>query len=91
MTGGVEATLRQDGKEALRVPAAFSDLRRPAGRPVVLATRPALPPPEDLMGGRVIPELTIGQRVEYRVDGLGAGPAERPPEPGVLDAVPGRT
>jgi acyl-CoA thioesterase len=65
-----EATLHQDGREALRVTAAFSDLRRAPGRTVVLAARPALPPPDqamDLMGGRVIPELTIGQRVEYRV------------------------
>jgi acyl-CoA thioesterase len=65
-----EARLHQDGKETLRVTAAFSDLRRAAGRTVVLGDKPALPPPDqamDLMGGRVIPELTIGQRVEYRV------------------------
>ena len=65
-----EATLHQEGKETLRVTAAFSDLRRPGGRTAILAARPALPPPEqafDLMGGRVIPELTIGERVEYRV------------------------
>jgi len=65
-----EATLYQDGKESLRVTAAFSDLRQPAGRTVVLAARPELPPPDqamDLMGGRVIPELSIAQRVEYRV------------------------
>jgi hypothetical protein len=65
-----EATLYQDGKEALRVTAAFSDLRQAAGRTVLLGAKPALPPPDqavDLMGGRVIPELTIGQRVEYRV------------------------
>ena len=64
-----EATLYQDGKEALRVTAAFSDLRQAAGRTVVLAARPDLPPPDqaiDLMGGRVIPELSIAQRVEYR-------------------------
>jgi acyl-CoA thioesterase len=65
-----EATLYQDGKEVLRVTAAFSDLRQAAGRTVLLGAKPALPPPDqaiDLMGGRVIPELTIGQRVEYRV------------------------
>ena len=64
-----EATLYQDGKESLRVTAAFSDLRRAAGRTVVLAAPPELPPPDqalDLMGGRVIPELSIAQRVEYR-------------------------
>jgi hypothetical protein len=52
------------------VTAAFSDLRQAAGRTVLLGAKPALPPPDqaiDLMGGRVIPELTIGQRVEYRV------------------------
>lgn len=65
-----EATLYQDGKEVLRVTAAFSDLRQAADRTVLLGAKPALPPPDqaiDLMGGRVIPELTIGQRVEYRV------------------------
>jgi acyl-CoA thioesterase len=64
-----EATLYQDGKEALRVTAAFSDLRQATGRTVVLGERPALPPPDqaiDLMGGHVIPGLTIGQRMEYR-------------------------
>jgi len=64
-----EATLYQDGKETLRVSAAFSDLRA-AGRTVLLGAPPVLPPPDealDLMGGRVIPELTIAQRVEYRV------------------------
>jgi hypothetical protein len=52
------------------VTAAFSDLRAAPGRTVVLAEKPALPPPQqaiDLMGDRVIPELTIAQRVEYRV------------------------
>ncbi len=65
-----EATLYQDGKESLRVTAAFSDLGRAAGRTVVLAAPPELPPPDqavDLMSGRVIPELSIAQRVEYRV------------------------
>jgi acyl-CoA thioesterase len=65
-----EARLYQDGKETLRVTAAFSDLRAAPGRTVVLAEKPALPPPQqaiDLMGDRVIPELTIAQRVEYRV------------------------
>lgn len=65
-----EATLSQEGIETLRVTASFSDLRRPGGRTAVLAARPALPPPEqafDLMGGRGFPELTIGERVEYRV------------------------
>lgn len=65
-----EATLYQDGKETLRVSAAFSDLRAAAGRTVLLGAPPVLPPPDealDLMGGRVIPELTIAQRVEYRV------------------------
>jgi hypothetical protein len=64
-----EATLYQDGKESLRVTAAFSDLRQATGRTVVLAAPPDLPPPEqalDLLGGRVIPELSIAQRVEYR-------------------------
>jgi len=52
------------------VTAAFSDLRPAAGRTVLLAARPDLPPPDhaiDLMGGRVIPELSIAERVEYRV------------------------
>ena len=65
-----EARLYQDGKETLRVTAAFSDLRQAAGRTVLLAARPDLPPPDqaiDLMGGRVIPELSIAERVEYRV------------------------
>jgi acyl-coenzyme A thioesterase PaaI-like protein len=89
-----EATLYQDGKESLRVTAAFSDLRQ-AGRTVVLAAPPELPPPDramDLMGGRAIPELSIAQRVVSRggVARLGAGQAERPADPGVLDAVSGR-
>jgi acyl-CoA thioesterase len=65
-----EAMLYQDGKEALRVTAAFADLRRAAGRTVMLGRKPELPPPDqalDLMGGHVIPGLTIGERVEYRV------------------------
>jgi acyl-CoA thioesterase len=40
------ATLLQDGKEAVRVTAAFSDLATARGRTVVLAEKPALPPPE---------------------------------------------
>lgn len=65
-----EAMLYQDGKETLRVTAAFADLRRAAGRTVVLGAGPDLPPPDralDPMGGHVIPELTIGRRIEYRV------------------------
>jgi acyl-CoA thioesterase len=65
-----EAMLYQDDKETLHVTAAFADLRGAAGRTVVLGARPDLPPPDrafDLMGGHVIPELTIGRRIEYRV------------------------
>ena len=65
-----EATLYQDGKRTLRVTAAFSELRPGVGRTVLLAAPPELPPPDeaiDLMGGRVIPELSIAERVEYRV------------------------
>jgi acyl-CoA thioesterase len=65
-----EATLLQNGQPMVRLTAAFTDLDPSAGRTVVLAEPPVLPPPEqslDLMNGRVIPELTIAERVEYRV------------------------
>jgi acyl-CoA thioesterase len=64
------ATLLQDGKETVRVTAAFADLAAARGRTVVLAEKPSLPPPDqarDLLAGGAIPGLTITERVEYRV------------------------
>jgi acyl-CoA thioesterase len=59
-----EATLYQDGKETLRVTAAFSDLRQAAGRTVLLAARPDLPPPVLELGetGSATIELTVHLR-----------------------------
>lgn len=64
------ARLSQDGKEAVRITAAFTDLAGAAGRTVVLARKPDLPPPDqalDLLAGGAIAGLTITERVEYRV------------------------
>jgi acyl-CoA thioesterase len=75
------AVLLQDGKETVRVTAAFSDLGRGAGRTVVLAEKPDLPPPDrarDLLVAGAIPGLTITERVEYRVGEMPGWATGRP-------------
>jgi acyl-CoA thioesterase len=75
------ATLLQGGKEAVRLTAAFSDLASATGPTVVLAEKPALPPPDearDLLAGGTIPGLTITERVEYRVGELPGWARGRP-------------
>ena len=65
-----EARLVQDGRELVRVVASFTDLTASRGRTLMLQDRPALPPPDDaidLVDGRAMPDLTITERVRYRV------------------------
>jgi acyl-CoA thioesterase len=64
-----EARLLQDGREAVRVVATFTDLRAAGGRTLVLADPPRLPAPEQLaslLGGGSLPGVNITQHVEYR-------------------------
>lgn len=64
-----QASLIQDGKEALRVVADFTDLAAATGPTTLLAEPPDLPPPDevvDLNAGSAIPGLTILDRVNYR-------------------------
>lgn len=75
------ARVIQDGKETVRVTAAFADLATAAGRTVTLVERPALPPPGDcidLLSGGAIPRLTITERVEYRVAAMPGWAVGRP-------------
>jgi acyl-CoA thioesterase len=65
-----EARLFQNGAEAVRVLATFTDLGRTAGRTLVLNGKPDLPPPAeafDPLAGRQLPGVTITDRVDYRV------------------------
>jgi hypothetical protein len=65
-----EARLLQDGREAVRLVATFSDLRRAAGRTLVLGTGPELPPPDEavpLFGGGAMPGVRVTEQVEYRM------------------------
>jgi acyl-CoA thioesterase len=69
-----EARLLQGGREAVRVVATYTDLRAAEGRTHVLASPPALPPPEglsSLLEGGAMPGISITEQVEYR--------APRPP------------
>jgi acyl-CoA thioesterase len=75
------ARVRQDGKEMVRVTAAFADLAAATGRTVTLAEKPALPPPDeavDLLSRGAIPGLTLTERVEYRVAALPGWAMGRP-------------
>jgi acyl-CoA thioesterase len=75
------ARVIQDGKETMRVTAAFADLAAAAGRTVTLVEKPALPPPEDCIGllpRGAIPGLTITERVEYRVAAMPGWAVGRP-------------
>lgn len=68
-----EARLLQDGREALRTVATFTDLGHLGGTTLILADPPALPPPDQAMGLLAGTALTasVTERVDYRV-------AERP-------------
>jgi acyl-CoA thioesterase len=71
--GFAEAQLMQEGKEALRVIAAFTDLSRAAGPTLMLSERPALPPPTecfDLGGDSPTGRAPVSDRVECRVPAL---------------------
>jgi acyl-CoA thioesterase len=64
-----EARLMQDGGEAVRVVASFTDLANAAGRTTELGTPPRLAAPEqltDLLGGGSLPGVSITERLEYR-------------------------
>ncbi len=64
-----QVSLLQDGREAVRVLATFSDLDRADGRTMMLNEPPALPPPEeciDPLEGTGMPGVTITERVEGR-------------------------
>lgn len=68
-----EARLVQGGIETVRAVATFTTLDAAAGRTLLLAERPDLPPPEstiDLVGGRSLPGISIVDRFEYRVPAL---------------------
>ncbi len=65
-----EARLYQNGAEALRTVAGFTDLSRSAGQSLITAVPPDLPAPQDavdLRGGRPPPAPSIAGRLEYRV------------------------
>jgi acyl-CoA thioesterase len=75
------ARVIQDGKETVRVTAAFADLAAAGGRTVMLGEKPALPPPAesiDLVSRSAIPGLTITERVEYRVAAMPGWAVGRP-------------
>jgi acyl-CoA thioesterase len=64
------ARLLQDGTEAVRVVATYSDLRRATGRTLVLGARPDLPPPEEcvaLFGGGSFQGVRVTEHVDYRM------------------------
>jgi acyl-CoA thioesterase len=69
-----EARLLQGDREVLRTIASFTDLSKPTGETRMFDQKPSLPPPEqmiDLMAGAPpIPQLSITERVDYRVSGL---------------------
>ena len=65
-----QASLSQNGVEAIRTVATFTDLDLAAGQNLVLGTAPELPDPEDaidLHAGAPQPTASIADRVEYRV------------------------
>jgi acyl-CoA thioesterase len=65
-----EARLVQDGAEAVRVVASFTDLARADGRTEELGAAPGLPAPEDtpdILDGGSMPGVTVTERVEYRM------------------------
>jgi acyl-CoA thioesterase len=62
-----EARLLQDGAEAVRVVASYTDLAGAAGRTLVLGRPPDLPPPDEIAPfDGSMPGVTITERVEYR-------------------------
>jgi len=68
-----EARLIQEGSEAVRVVATFSDLRAATGRTLVLGSPPELPPPDDavlLFDGGTFPGVRVTEHVEYRMAAL---------------------
>lgn len=78
-----EARIRsEDGRETVRTVATFADLGAASGRLLELGTPPELPDPEDCvnpMDALDMPQLTLGQRVEWRA----------PHMPGFLSGEPG--
>jgi acyl-CoA thioesterase len=65
-----EARLVQNGSEAVRVVASFTDLGNARGRTAELGGPPQLPPPDDtpdMLGGGSMPGVSVTERVEYRV------------------------
>ena len=71
--GFAEARLLKEGKEALRVIAAFTDLSRPASPVRMFSERPALPPPEecvDLGADSPAGRVPVADRVECRMPAL---------------------
>jgi acyl-CoA thioesterase len=65
-----EARLTQDGAEALRVIATFTDFTKLDGPTSMFETPPALPPPDeaiDIRRGSSLPAVSLFDRVDYRV------------------------
>jgi acyl-CoA thioesterase len=65
-----EASLFQDGKEAVRLVATFGDLSKADGRTLLLNQPPDLPPADqcvDPLASGPIPGLTIVDRFDYRM------------------------
>lgn len=65
-----EARLVQDDKEIARATAVFTDHELGEGPLLVLGESPSLPPPEELpdpVQGMSMPELTLLERIEFRV------------------------
>ncbi|MGA8372676.1 MAG: thioesterase family protein [Acidimicrobiales bacterium] len=65
-----EARLYQNGAEALRAVASFTDLSLSTGQSLITADPPVLPVPEcalDLHDGGPAPSASIADRLEYRV------------------------
>jgi acyl-CoA thioesterase len=64
-----ESTLRQDGREIVRLVSTFGDLEQAAGRTAGFDAAPELPPPDeasDALSGGSMPGVSIVDQLEYR-------------------------
>jgi acyl-CoA thioesterase len=64
-----QSTLRQDGREIVRLVATFGDLGKAGGRTAGFATAPELPPPDeavDVLDGGSLAGVTLTEQIDYR-------------------------
>jgi acyl-CoA thioesterase len=65
-----QAALIQDGKEAIRITALFTELNEASGPSLILGEKPALSPPDQMLDPVAEisrPDLTLLDRIEYRM------------------------